>query len=119
MSDERQLAEVRIQLTRIEGRQETLEERIEHVRDGVRANAKALEVLQGETRKKLDSFDGDLSDSKVHMLDEIKAERDALKRARTDSGIWWKRTTVTWAVGAAAALAMAALGAFASWLLHR
>lgn len=119
MSDERALAELRIQLTRVEGRLETLEERIDHVKDGVARNAKSIEILQGETRQKLDSFDGDLSDSKVHLLSEIKAERDALKKARTDSGIWWKRTSIGWVVSAVAALVIFALGVFATWLLHR
>jgi len=55
----------------------------------------------------------------------MKAEQlrmqDAEKR-RTDSGIWWKRQTVMWFVGAAGALAMALIGGLATvlfWALTR
>ena len=120
MSDEtRQVAELRIQNAKLEGRLETLEERIENVREGVRTNAKAIEILQADTRKKLDSFDGELSDSQVHFIEEIKKERDDLKKARSDSGIWWKRTSITWVVGAVAALSMAGIGALVTYLLRR
>lgn len=117
--NDREIAELRVQFTRLEGKLETLEERIDAVRTGTQANAKAIERLQEDTRGKLDSFDDELSVSKVHMLNEIKAERDALKKARTDSGIWWKRTSIGWVVAAAGALFLLAIGAFASWLLHR
>lgn len=120
MGDEtRQVAELRVALVRLEGEFGRLEERLDNVKGGMERNARDIERMHEATRKQLDSFDGELTDSKVHMLDEIKAERDALKRARTDSGIWWKRTTVTWAVGAVAAIAMAGIGALVTYLLRR
>jgi chromosome segregation ATPase len=120
MADEtRQLAELRVALVRAEGTIERLEERIDSIKATAERNARDIERIQSDTRKQLDSFDGDLSDSKVHMLEEIKAERDVLKRARSESGIWWKRTSIGWVVSAFAAIAMVAIGALATYLLHR
>ena len=120
MSDDtRQVAELRIHVTRLEGRLETLEERIEGCRNGVDRNAKEIERIRDNTSEKLDSFDDELSVSKVHMLNEIKAERDELAKKRSDSGIWWKRTSIGWVVAAVGALVMAAAGVVATLLLHR
>jgi hypothetical protein len=120
MNDDPKLAaEVRNLRTWIEGKLETLEERIENNRKDSDRNAREIDRMRDDTRKKLDSFDGELSDSKVHMLNEIKSERDELAKRRTDSGIWWKRTSIGWVVSAVAALALLVIGTLAGFFLHR
>jgi hypothetical protein len=111
-------AEMRVGFERLSGGHKVLEERLDHIAGNIRRTDKDVERLEKDVRQRLDTFDGELSDSQIHLLNEIKKERDELKKGRTDSGIWWKRTAVGTVLKITGFVVSLALTFFIGYLLH-